>query len=112
MKQPETPSHEASLPSTIVSNTNKVSMKNSSDRYFDESYAEGAHKPKTNSILIVAIVVSLGLIGVAVAAIGLYLWRKRYSFCLLCMKKILQSWSFHMKFMKRAFGAFHQFHMK
>ena len=80
MKQPESSSHEAILPPTVVSNTNKVSLENSSDRYFDESYVEGAHKPKTNSILIVAIVVSLGLIGVAVVAIGLYLWRKRYSF--------------------------------
>ena len=25
--------------------------------------------------------------------------------------RILHSWSFHMKFMKRAFGEFHKFHM-
>ena len=26
--------------------------------------------------------------------------------------RILHSWSFHMKFMKRVFGKFHKFHMK
>ena len=28
------------------------------------------------------------------------------------INRILHSWSFHMKFMKRAFGEFHKFHMK
>ena len=27
-------------------------------------------------------------------------------------KRILHSWSFHMKFIKRAFGEFDKFHMK
>ena len=28
------------------------------------------------------------------------------------INRILHSWSFHMKFMKQAYGSFHKFHMK
>ena len=36
----------------------------------------------------------------------------KISFWLVRIKRILHSWSFHMKVMKLAFGDFHKFHMK